>query len=261
MGGGLGATSLYNKRDIIMRKIKFVILFSFLVFSFYFCSKEEQIITPPTNSYMSSILLSDSSIRIGEKIFAYKRNLIDYKFHKVMLNNVFIPSIPVSDSVFSLFIPYNASDGKFSFYFYTSNQQDTIIESPSVSIIKDCTEEVCTDWNAEETLNESDSWITDFLGDTVKWNISIRSDTVVIQRGYSCGDECYTTNTIVFKNIYTKNLPEYICSIYWNRDWIDPVIEDTIKSAIIKIDKWNSSSVYSGTITFDDDLWVFWVKE
>jgi len=244
-----------------MKKIKFVILSSFLVFSFYFCSKEDQIINPPIKSDVPIISLSDTSIRIGEKIFAYKKDLNNYKLYKVMLNNAYVPSIIVSDSVFSLFIPYDASNGKFRFYFYSSTNRDTILESPNVSIIKDCTEKVCIDWNTKEILNGQDSWITDFVGDTIKWNISIRSDTVMIQRGFMCGDECYSTNTVVFRNNLTNQLPDYIYSIYWTRDWINPIIEDTIKSAVIKIDKWNSSSIYSGTLTFDNNLWVFWVKK
>jgi hypothetical protein len=242
-----------------MRKIKFIIVSSLLFTSFCSCSKEEQIIAPQNNLNMPIISLSDSSVQKGEKIFAYGKNLDNYKLRYVTLNNVNVLSKTNSDSVFSLFIPFNAGNGKFSFYFYTPTHQDTIIESPNVSIIGDCAENVCLSWNEGEILDETDSWITD--EDTIKWNISIQSDTVIIQRGYNCGDECYTKNTIVFRNNVTNQLPEYLYAIRWYRDWIDPVIEDTIKSAVIKIDKWNSLSVYSGTITFDDDLWVFWVKE
>ena len=244
-----------------MKKIKFIILSSFLVFSFYSCSKEEEIITPPNDSNISIISLSDSSVQIGDKILAYGKNLNNYKVRYVILNDVNVPSKIISDSVFSLFIPYTAKDGKFLFYCYSPTHQDTIIESPDISIITDCTEEICIDWNAAENINESDSWITDFLEDTVKWNILVHLDTVVIQRNYNCGDECGSINTIVFRNNSTNQLPDFLYALRWHRDWIDPVKEDTIKSATIKIDKWDSSSVFSGTITFDDDLWVFWAKE
>lgn len=225
------------------------------------CSKEEIITNSPTIIHeQGTISFSDSLAKIADKIYLYTKNINNYNLSRAYLNNEFVLSKKVSDSVYSLFIPYNAANGNFKLYFNTPFGTDTLIYSPNFTVINDCLTGNCIDWTTKEKIIETDSWMESFLGSTISWEYEMRSDTILIKRNGLCGDECGFYHTIIFKHFSNDRLPEFLFAVSKVKAWLEPEKNDTIRNAIIKIDEWNSNSMFTGTVTFSENTWIFWIN-
>ena len=243
-----------------MKTFILIVTFSFSVFTLYTCSEGEYIVNPPSNNTkIDKISLSHSSARQGEKIIAKLKDLNSYNLAYVELNNEDVVFNKTSDSTVSLFIPYNAKDGKFVFHFY-SQTGDTILTSPEISITDICKYGLFIDWNTKDKIVESDSWISTFTVDTLKWTLESKGDTLFFTRDGICHDECGFWNTIAFKMKQSYQFPEFLFAVYKKWEWMVPDVNDTLRSGVIRIDQWDSTSVYSGTFSFEKYNWVFWAN-
>ncbi len=243
-----------------MKNVFQYVLFLLLSVALYYCSEKENITSPISNNVIIEVTsLSHSSARIGEKVIAYGKNLSNYRLQYVMLNDEFVLFNRTSDSTFSLFIPYKAQTGKFYFRL-RSDDKDTILTSPTIQIDNDCTSDFCIDWNLRDKFIESDSWITDWNTDTLKWSAIIKSDTIIFSRKGSCHDECGFWNTIAFKRNANNQLPKFLFSVYKKLEWIAPDVNDTLRYGIVKIDRWDSDTEYSGSFSYNDYSWIFFVN-
>lgn len=237
-----------------------IIIFSFTVFTLYTCSENDKIVNPPSiDSNIRITSLSHYSARQGEKVTALGNNLNSYNLLYVELNNEAVQFNKTSDSTISLFIPYNGSSGQFVFYFYNKNN-DTVLTSPRITITDYCTAGVCIDWNTKDEIIESDSWIKAFADDSIKWHLETIGDTLFFTRNGFCHDECVFWHTIVFKNNGNNQLPDFLFSVYKKREWLVADVDDTLNYGVIRIDKWDSNSVYSGTFSFENYNWIFWIN-
>lgn len=243
-----------------MKTFILIIIFSFSVFTLYTCSKDEKIVNPPSNDTTLNITsLSHYSARQGEKVTAVGKYFNSYDLFYVELNNEAVVFNKTSDSTISLFIPYNAGNGQFVFYFFSQNH-DTVLTSPRIIITDYCTSGLCLDLNTKDRIVESDSWIRSFDVDTLKWNLQSSEDTLFFIRDGLCHEECHFWHTIVLKRKQNNQLPEFLFSVYKKREWLVPDVDDTLRNAVIRIDQWDSTSVYSGTFSYRNYNWIFWVN-
>jgi hypothetical protein len=244
-----------------MRIISLSILLLISSFLFSYCSDENEIITPPPITQKENyVCLSDTSAKIGEKIFAYSNIFKEYRSINIYLDSLYVESKIVEDTILALFIPYNAKKGKFKFYLnYSSTLSDTLLYSQDFYLSEECSENVCINWNSKEEILESDSWWYDFNSDTIKWTIETHSDSIFFKRNGICGDECSYLHTIVFKDNSINQLPTFLFAVRKVNLWLEPDVNDTIRNCNIVVDKWNSN-LYSGTFSFDDFTWIFFVN-
>ncbi|HMN26501.1 MAG: hypothetical protein IT276_11745 [Ignavibacteriaceae bacterium] len=243
-----------------MKRLILILIFSFLAFTLYTCSKDENILNPPNNDINISITtLSHYSARQGEKVIAFGQNLNSYDLLYVELNDEAVEFNKTSDSTISLFIPYNGSNGQFVFYFYAQNH-NTVLTSPIITITDYCISDLCFDLNTKDRIVESDSWIRSFDIDTLKWTLESSGDTLFFTRNGFCHDECGFWHTVAFMKKQNNGLPEFLYSIYKKREWFVPNVDDTLRNGVIRIDQWDSTSVYSGTFSFGNYNWIFWIN-
>lgn len=243
-----------------MRKTITLLLFSLLLTLFYNCSDNDEIINTPPSTEINISTLSHPTAKIGEKIVAHITNSSNYRLVYVDLNDEPVLFKQESDSTVSLFIPYLATSGQFILYFYSPQNEVVKIKSPTITITKECFANLCVEWNSKIELVESDSWIKDFMSDSLKWSIEISSDTIFITRHGICHDECGFYNTLVFKSTFDDQLPQYLFSVYEKYEWLHPAIQDTLRNGVIVVNNWNSNTNYSGTFSFDNHNWVFWIN-
>jgi hypothetical protein len=237
-----------------------ILTFSFSVFNLYTCSEDEKIVNPPSDgTKIDTISLSYSSARQGEKIVAKWKDLNNYNLAYIELNNEDVVFNKTSDSTISLFIPYIATDGQFVFHIF-SQIGDTVLFSPRISITDLCTSGICLDWNTRDKIVESDSWIRTFTVDTLKWTFESSSDTLFFKRDGICHDECHFWHTIAFKRMLNNQLPEFLFAVCKKREFLVPDVNDTLRNGVIRIDQWDSASVYSGTFSFEKYNWIFWAN-
>ena len=242
-----------------MKKL-FIAFFLLSMVIFFACTEENNVVTPPgSDNNINISSLSQSTARIGEKVIIKGRNFNSYEqLYYVKLDTLPAAFNRTSDTTISVFIPYGAADGQFTLNF-VSPGKDPPLTSPPITITGSCTANLCIDWNTTDAFVETDSWINDFNG-TVKWDYEIHNDTIFISRQADCGDECSFRNTIAFMNNADNELPEFLFSVYKKLELLKPDINDTVKSGIIRIDKWNSAEAYSGSFSFENYNWVFWVN-
>ena len=243
-----------------MKKLFIIIFFLFLLFFTYTCTEDDKIVTPPQDdSNIRITSISHLSARQGEKVTALGKNLDSYNLLYVEINNEKVEFNRTSDSTISLFIPYNGSSGQFVFYFY-SEIHDTILTSPRITITDYCVSGLCIDWNTKDKIFETDSWVKAFANDSVKWNLETVDDTLFFERNGLCHDECGFWHTIAFKKNRNNELPEFLFSVYKKREWLVPDVDDTLRYGVIRIDQWDSTTAYSGTFSFENYNWIFWVN-
>jgi hypothetical protein len=242
-----------------MRNLIFLTLISIILNFIYSCNRVDKIISSePLQPRIKIYSLSHTSGRIGEKIVAHVKNLDDYDLEYVELNNLTVNFNITSDSLISLFIPFHASNGQFTFYFFSPQFKDTVLLSPSVTIIRDCHTESCISWNSTVPFIESDSWKRLWNGEIITWTKEVYSDTIVLKRNGPCHDECSYWHTVAFKDRGDSVLPIFLYSVYQKEEWLHADVNDTLRSGIVVIDSWKPNQVFSGSYSFEDYSWIFW---
>lgn len=244
-----------------MRIATHLILFLTSLIFYFSCSKENTIVDPPIIMPQNKvILLSDTSARVGEKIFAYSNLFKEYRSINVYLDSLYLESKIVNDTVLALYIPFNAKNGKFKIYLnYSATLSDTVLFSQDFYLSEECSEDVCINWNTRKEILGTDSWWYDFNSDTIRWTTETNNDSIFFKRNGICGDECAYWHTIVFKDNFVNQLPTFLFAVRKVNLWLEPDINDTIRNCNIIIDKWNSN-LYSGTFSFENFTWIFFVN-
>ncbi|QQS36464.1 MAG: hypothetical protein IPM56_00490 [Ignavibacteriales bacterium] len=231
-----------------------------LIFS---CSNEKDslIVNPPPHTPDSSLhinSLSHNSIHPGEKILVSVNNLSGADLHFVQLNGIYVYHREESDSVVSVFIPFNGASGKLKFVY--SGTADTAIYSDSINVIPDCADSLCIGWNNGERITEFDSKFTSW-DSTHTWDYYKNGDTSFFNISGLCGDECSITKTIAFLSNEDEQLPQFLFSAQTIRDYMGGnEVTDTLHRGILRVDNWNTNNIMSGTYSFTDYSWVFWFK-
>lgn len=234
-------------------------LYLFLLIVIIQCSKDENVVNPePEESVVGISSLSFNTARQGEKVIAKGFGFNKFYSLYVFIQDEYVQSNTTSDSTISLFVPFAAESGVFEFYF-RSAELDTLLISPEITITDMCEKSLCIDWNTKDTIVESDSWIRSWSCDaSVMWSFKTSGDTLFIMRDDFCHDECHYWHTLVFRQNGNNELPEFLFTVYKKLEWTKPDIDDTLRNGVVRIDQWDSTSVYSGTYSYNEHNWIFW---
>lgn len=221
------------------------------------CSENPVLTEPvPVNVSIESIS-PEHPLKIGEKFQAVLNveNLNSYYVdNHILFNNIYHFQNRVSgDTIFSYvpYMPVSFSNWILKFYIYKSNVggsifyevQDTLDVLPEY-----CATGVCIKWSDLDSIGEYDSYYyPEFYGDQYKWIAESNNDTITLVLDVPGSDEGYIETKIKFLDNDANILPEFVeltKIVYdFGAEW-----SDTLKSGIIKIQDWDTSSIVSGII-------------
>lgn len=236
--------------------------------SFYFlsCEKEEVVKYVEVEKVKGKVVVSETNVEIGQKIYAYFRNIDSVKIYSVLLNEKKVTYKQINDTTVALIIPYSGAGydiGNFVFqgYILGENYKDTVLVSNQVRYrYENWGSTIFTKWNEHEKVTQYESLKSDGFGQK-GWKVETNKDTIKVIRNYLCHDECGIKETLVFLNQTNNNLPKFLYAQFNRTEWMKAPIQIKVdKICKLMIDSWDGTT-YSGTFSSSDYSWAFWVKK
>ena len=230
------------------------------------CGDEGLIESVESISVNGKVVVSETKVEIGQKLFAHFKNMDSVKVYSVTLNEKKVTFKQIDDSTVTLIVPYTdvgTDAGNFVFYCYLPKSEisDTVLVSNRIKYkYEDWMPGPYVKWNIYEKVTEYESLKYDGFSQNA-WKLETIKDTIRLIRQYTCHDECGIKETIVFLDKGINNIPKFLYAKYNRNEWLKAPIEIKFDSfSKIMLDSWDGSK-YSGTFSTQDNSWIFWFKK
>ena len=250
-------------RNMIAVKILFFALSILLLNN---CIEDKVVEYVELTKEKGKVIVSETSVEIGQKIFAHFQKMDSVIVYSVTLNENKVTFKQINDSTVSLIVPYTSvgtDAGNFVFYCYLPKNEisDTVLVSNRIIYrYEDWMPGPFMKWNIYEKVTQYDSWKYDGVGQKA-WKSETIKDTIKLIRQYTCHDECGITETLVFLDKGINNLPKFLYAQYNRNEWLKTPIQIKFdRFSKIMLDSWNGS-LYSGTFSSQDYSWIFWFEK